>query len=819
MIEEAAGTRMFEAKKEIALKTMEKKQQKVDELTRIMEQDIEPTLTQLRGDRDNYQRYITNGRELERLDRFFIALEFRNLEREVADDEVKKGEMQKRLAELRRIIKEKSDQGDLQRRLDELHSELNKELGGQLSEMKAHSDELSKGLVKSDTQLKNQREELAHETAVSVSLAKQITTTKEALSEKQSELDVVTSEYIDKEKEYAIAEESVRQHRERYQNACAGITDESNAELLSIPEQIGSWEKKAREAESQIQQNAIRMEHAKKLMKEKQKFSKAEEEEHQRHISELEVLREDVTTAEKALKDAMSKLQDEESLRRDISVYKQKCNSLKDTIEGLTAHLEARLRFEFKDPVRGFDRSKVRGMVAKLVKIRDMRNATALEVVAGGKLYQVVVDNEQTGKLLLDHGQLKKRVTILPLNKLNAKCLDAARLRCAKDIAAHLKGSAHLAIELVGFDDELTKAMEYVFGGAIVCDSSSVAKAIAFDKNVGTKTVTLDGDVYDPSGTLTGGSSSQIGTLLMKLQELYDAENSLEESSNILTSLEGKLKLAIVAGDNVQIASNKLQSSEVAFEMCKERLNESRYTRALEEQSEATRTVESLENESSNLREAYDKAKGELKLLQNAASGVTSQRDAAMKKMELATKEAQKIASSVKTLLSALRHKKDGLEMEIESLSKEITSLEEQKLSCDQGLEKMSRDVEALMSDFSSRKQEYDTLKASIDACQKELSKCSSEIKRLELEKEAYARAVEAANIEHKSITNDLNEWDRRIKDSSDKLSSLLKKWPWIETERAHFGEVDGEYDFDSRDIDALNQRKTTLQGDQVRYG
>lgn len=49
----------------------------------------------------------------------------------------------------------------------------------------------------------------------------------------------------------------------------------------------------------------------------------------------------------------------------------------------------AAIDFQYRDPERGFDRSRVKGMVAKLVRVQDPATSTALEVAAGGKLYQV----------------------------------------------------------------------------------------------------------------------------------------------------------------------------------------------------------------------------------------------------------------------------------------------------------------------------------------------------------------------------------------------------------------------------------------------
>lgn len=69
--------------------------------------------------------------------------------------------------------------------------------------------------------------------------------------------------------------------------------------------------------------------------------------------------------------------------------------------------------------------------------------------------------------------------------------------------------NVHTALSLVGYESDLRKAMEYVFGATLVCDTLDNAKKVAFDKQVMTKTVTLGGDIFDPQGTLSGGESKE----------------------------------------------------------------------------------------------------------------------------------------------------------------------------------------------------------------------------------------------------------------------------------------------------------------------
>ena len=80
------------------------------------------------------------------------------------------------------------------------------------------------------------------------------------------------------------------------------------------------------------------------------------------------------------------------------------------------------LNFDYATPSPHFDRSKVKGLVASLIALEpnNYNKSTALEITAGGRLYNVVVENESVGKELIQNGRLKKRVTIIPLNKINA---------------------------------------------------------------------------------------------------------------------------------------------------------------------------------------------------------------------------------------------------------------------------------------------------------------------------------------------------------------------------------------------------------------
>ena len=475
MIEEAAGTRMFETKKQAALKTIEKKQLKVDEITRVMDADITPTLDKLKGDKQTYQTWSHNNTEVEKLERFCTAHAYTQAEEQVQNSSEQKLKMEgdlQALDDLEKAHQAKID--DCQQRADELTQQLEAEQTGELKELERIEQEISKELVKVDSLWKNQKESITTEKESLVTLTKQVESTEKSLEEKKAELNECTTAVAGKDAEATKLDRAMVELREKYQNACAGVADETTAELVSLPEQVGIWEKRAREALSQLQQGELRVSHSKEAIKELKKTVKNQQSTHTQVLKEAETLKAKVAEMERNISSLSFNEEEESNLRTRQGELRKSVSVMRDTVEKLGAQLEARLAFEYRDPEKGFDRSRVKGMVARLVRVNNPAAATALEIAAGSKLYQVVVDTESTGKLILQKGALKKRVTILPLNVINNRCTDPAKVQRAKQIASAAGGQANLALELIGCEEEVRRAMEHVFGSTIICDSPGI---------------------------------------------------------------------------------------------------------------------------------------------------------------------------------------------------------------------------------------------------------------------------------------------------------------------------------------------------------
>ena len=267
MIEEAAGTRMFETKKQAALKTIEKKQLKVEELTKCMNEEITPTLSNLRSERQNYITWQSNNTELERLERFCVASEFCACEEKVQSSENDKLAMINELESLTALQNNmQAEADDCERRVREIETLRESESEGKFQELKKLENEAGKELVKLVALNNNHKESLQTEKDLLVSLNKQMESVKQSIKSKETELETANADLSLKESECMAAEKHANTLKEKYQNAVAGMADESNAELLSLPEQVALWEKRVRETLSQQQQSALRCNHIKETV-------------------------------------------------------------------------------------------------------------------------------------------------------------------------------------------------------------------------------------------------------------------------------------------------------------------------------------------------------------------------------------------------------------------------------------------------------------------------------------------------------------------------------------------------------------------------
>lgn len=164
MLEEAAGTRMYETKKEAALKTLEKKQSKVDEIDKLLDHEILPALEKLRKERMQYMQWANGNAELDRLRRFCIAYEYVQAEN-IRDNAVQcVQELRNKIVDIEASVgKMHEETQEMEKQVSELTAEKEASIGGELKLLSDRADALSRDLVKETSVLKNQEDNILTE--------------------------------------------------------------------------------------------------------------------------------------------------------------------------------------------------------------------------------------------------------------------------------------------------------------------------------------------------------------------------------------------------------------------------------------------------------------------------------------------------------------------------------------------------------------------------------------------------------------------------------------------------------------------------------
>jgi structural maintenance of chromosome 2 len=161
MIEEAAGVRMYENKKAGALRTLEKKQARVDEINKLLAEEITPTLEKLGRERASYMQWVSNNNEIERLTRFCLAFEYMQYQGRVDGTNHQLQEAEAVLAKLVEEIKAlRGREQEINVEMKERTESRDKQKSSDLKKLEDEHAKASQGIASTETKLKNKEADL-----------------------------------------------------------------------------------------------------------------------------------------------------------------------------------------------------------------------------------------------------------------------------------------------------------------------------------------------------------------------------------------------------------------------------------------------------------------------------------------------------------------------------------------------------------------------------------------------------------------------------------------------------------------------------------
>merc|ERR1712223_268695 len=420
MIEEAAGTMMYESKKQQAQKTIEKKDQKLREINDILNEEITPTLAKLKEERSTYLEYQKIQRELEHLTKLYIAWKFITAEETAEKANADLGTVNADMERLNDEIKINEEQiAEMRRKIEDLQKRRDDELGGKLSDLEAALKEREKETMKAESAMKANTDTKKQEEKKRQQIIRGINSDKKALEEKQKETAGMQEIYDRLREEDKKCTDALKAAQKRYEAISVGKFDDGTGESATLQQQLMKLKSDISKASTTIKTAEMKMKsdtaELKKAEGELKKYEKDNSKDTD-NLKRYEAAVQKATHDLEALQYTEGQYETEEENCRNFKVQVQAIKSQVNNIKARSSNLD----FQYSDPERNFDRRKVKGVLANLIKPRDSKYYTALDTACGGRLNNVVVDSNDTGSKLLKNGRLSRRTTFLPLNKMSS---------------------------------------------------------------------------------------------------------------------------------------------------------------------------------------------------------------------------------------------------------------------------------------------------------------------------------------------------------------------------------------------------------------
>ncbi|KIW48452.1 uncharacterized protein PV06_01033 [Exophiala oligosperma] len=815
MIEEAAGTRMFEDRKEKAQKTMAKKEMKVVEIEGLLREEIEPKLDKLRGEKRAWLDYQKTQSELERLTRVVVAADYvragdkmKSANEEHETKRAKVQHLEENAIKLKREIENLDE--DAQRVRSVREKEMRK--GGRFQELENQVKELSHELVRLSTVLDLKQSSVAEEEQRKKDIAKNVKNLEKQVADKKKSLEKLQSKWDGAKSELDAQHAEVEKKEELLSTLQTGVASREGQES-GYQGQLSEARNRLTTAGTEQEQAKLKISHLEKRIKEDEPRAKKAREQNAGLLKDLEVLRKQAQKLEADLQKMGFDPGREEAMREREVALQKSIRNLSQEADGLKRKV-ANVDFHFSDPSPNFDRSRVKGLVAQLFTLdKDKSMAgTALEICAGGRLYNVVVDTAETGTQLLQNGKLKKRVTIIPLNKISAFKASAAKVGAAQRIAP---GKVDLALSLIGFDDEVSAAMDYVFGTTLICQDADTAKRVTFDPAVRLKSVTLEGDVYDPSGTLSGGSSPNSSGVLVILQKLNEVTKELEKHQAELRELQETMRNEQAKLASIKTVKEELDLKTHEIKLAEEQISGNSSSSIIQAIEEMKASISQLKQDMSTARTRQEEAAKDVKRIERDMEDFSKNKDSKLKELEKSLVELKKSLTKTQGAIKALQRELQDVRIDCEQAESDLSAAEEQMVEVTNAIEVQKQELNTLREEEASVKSNHDIAQAELTDEQAKLTGFDDELRELEQAKSKKSKQISEEALEAQKLGHAVEKAQKDAQAASQLVTALEKEHDWIEDNKDQFGRAGTPYDFQGKN---LAESRATLKNVTERF-
>ena len=747
IFEEAAGIVKYRARKVESEKKLEQTKLNLLRINDILS-EIESGIDPLRIQAEKAKRFLDLREELKDIEVGLFIYNINSYKEKLVQivDDLKIIEEQ-RDSESEKLKNMQNNKSELKSLVDNLTEEIekfqnigfestnqiekiNSEIGisnEKISNNKENCNRLNQEIEESNSRIKDLQEEKDAKAKKKDSLFSNKEKFEKELEEKEAELKKITENLSSKELEIEAKKQTIEQNTEtKYENGMQISTLEANFENL---------EKRQKSLKNEISDTISELDRTRNQKQNiSNEFSKIESEKNKLN-KEIEQNEEQKNSIESKIKEYDEKI---EKITYDIRMKDSRHKFLIETEkekEGYTKAVKALLNDCEKDSNLN---KGVHGIVANLISV-DKKYQTAIEMALGGILQNIVTDDEESAKKLVNHLRANNqgRASFLPISSIKPNRIDK--------IKGKFPGVIGVAAEIVKYNKKYEGIVYNLLGKTVIVDNMDTGVALAKENKYSFRIVTVEGDIINSSGAITGGSvaqktvnilgrSREIEALAKEIKDLTaEKENIVKEKEKYQSSIsefveQSKLLEKKMLDFNIVYATEKqkLVSAEelvLRFETNLKKLRDEdskiaeQKENILEEKKQINENIAKLEKEINELsmviKEFAEKNSENQKYIDDLNFDITN--------LKISVSSFDESGASIDEMLERIDKDIQNYKTAIDNKNKNLLELNEESAKLEKNIEELNKQIEEIKNNVSTSTQKIDELKNERQEKNKEL--------------------------------------------------------------------------------------------------
>ena len=764
LFDEAAGIVKFKRRKNTTIKKLEEEQQNLVRVTDILS-ELTRQLTPLEKQAETAKIYLGKREALKELDVNLFLAENEHTEGLLKELDEKTKTAEHQLQETGTAYEKTKEEYDrLEKELESLEQKmgaLREENQGKALQKQQMEGQIN---VLNEQLLAGEQNQEHYESRLSV-IAEELSKKEEAKKEQQEEGALLKEKTSEMKKQMKKKEEALSNIQENIRECSAAVEDGKN-EIIEILNTRATTKGKAQRFDTMMEQIGIRKaELSQKILK-----LKSEEEEQSGAMKRASAKYEAITALIEEMNEECKRLEEEVysiqgqlknqnvQMEAGQAAYHREASRL-DSLKNMAERYDGygnsiRRVMEQKERVPGIE-----GVVADLIQV-NKDYEIAIETALGGSIQNIVTDNEQTAKQMIEF--LKKnrfgRATFLPLNSVNA------RGEFPQKEALKEEGVIGLASELVNTSPRYQSVIRYLLGRVLVVDHIDHAIAIGRKYRHTLRMVTTEGESLSPGGSMTGGAFRNNSNLLGRKREIEELEKKV---SSLKTELEEMQKSI----DENRSRRNVIRDTIADF---KEKLR-LQYV----EQNTAKMSMNQLEEKNEQIQRGYLQVQRDQMDMQRQVREVQEDHSRIKKELE----ESQKDEKELETFIETRQQELDEWKNEESEALKELEHIRLEVSSMGQKTQFTMENLSRLSSEIASFTEERGKIQENLELGKEEMEKKRQDIIRLKNTIAHFEEEEKVSKENLQALTEEKEERNKSHKAFFEKRDALSSQMSLLDKE------------------------------------